>query len=124
MPWPFSSGLTNLRSLFLRDNSIPNILQDTFEACPALTKLDLGSNAIQYIEDVSHSFAALPQLTHLYLDYNTMNLLSPTSFASNQHLQQLDLSYNRILIIEKDTFRSPDPDPPSLPLLNPDPDPI
>lgn len=90
------NSLTDLISLKLSENYIRKIGNKTFSS-PHLQVLYLDGNGLEVIED--DTFAQLPKLQKLHLQYNKLEKMSCTLPSS---LNVLDISHNNILSITTD----------------------
>ncbi|KAH0566685.1 hypothetical protein KQX54_003205 [Cotesia glomerata] len=115
--------LPKLKKLYLRNNTIIEIVGLTEETVPNLTHLYLSDNYIEYLDFIDK----LPKsITHLYLDNNKISkfvhertrveslgrpvrvkgVTEKYDFNHLENLKHLDMSYNKIEIIEDDTFQN------------------
>ncbi|XP_032218080.2 uncharacterized protein LOC5517708 isoform X2 [Nematostella vectensis] len=88
-PATFSS-MTSLRVLSLRDNHI-TLLEDLFQNCTNLTHLYLQNNKIEQISD--ETLKSLKNLRVLYLNNNKIKRISQDSFLGLESLQTLKLDH-------------------------------
>nr|XP_056714245.1 transforming growth factor beta activator LRRC32 [Euleptes europaea] len=108
-----TNALSDLRELYLQENSLQGLRSDIFAYLPQVGLLDLRSNRLRLCslysglarrrligeENGCVSFVNLPKLRHLYLADNNLQSLPPYVFHQTQ-LAALDLSMNRGLQIE------------------------
>ncbi|KAJ8718096.1 hypothetical protein PYW07_006026 [Mythimna separata] len=115
------TGLHNVTKLDLSRQSISGIKDKAFLNMARLTHLNLSSNIIREIEnssfyntsitvlDLSHNQVSdlyflqncLSNLIELYVSDNDITIVPKNSFDSQTQLKKLDLSMNRIVIIEQ-----------------------
>lgn len=113
---------SRLTSLFLDHNRLPRIYGRTFENNNQLVSLSLDYNQIEYVETdsfygltsltklyfsrnkidgLNDSLRLLPRLRELYLNDNRLVGLGAGPFRQNPYLNIVDLSYNRLISVEK-----------------------
>jgi Leucine-rich repeat (LRR) protein len=99
----FFDNLTNLKTLFLEENSLENGLpKDTFQALTQLKYLHMKSCGISEIN--SEVFKPLRQLTKLDLSDNQLAQLSQNVFSELKFLDFLDLSGNKLTILQRNIW--------------------
>jgi Leucine-rich repeat (LRR) protein len=81
-----------LSRLVLSHNSIQKVAHGAFYYLISLTELDVQFNKLNSVGDLS----ALARLERLILSHNVINTLSETSFEGLQNLRHLDLSFNEL----------------------------
>ena len=97
--------LRKLLSLKLQSNLITQIPDDGFTRFTLLETLDLQSNAIRHLS--SRSFITMPKLKTLYASNNLLTVVSDSSiFAQLHYLETLDLSLNRLRVVNLDGLES------------------
>lgn len=97
--------LRKLLSLKLQSNLISQIPDDGFTRFTLLETLDLQSNAIRHLS--SRSFITMPKLKTLYASNNLLTVVSDSSiFAQLHYLETLDLSLNRLRVVNLDGLES------------------
>lgn len=97
--------LRKLSILKLQNNLITSIPDDGFTRFTVLETLDLQSNQIRHLN--SRSFIAMPKLKTLYCSNNLLTVVSDSSiFAELHHLETLDLSLNRLRVVNLDGLES------------------
>ncbi|XP_044876590.1 leucine-rich repeat-containing protein 19 isoform X1 [Mauremys mutica] len=82
----------NLRELYLNENAITVLHNNTFCNLSKLTILDISSNYISTIEQAA--FKGLNQLSILYLNHNKISQLDSDTIASLKNLMILSLQDN------------------------------
>lgn len=92
----------NLKSLFLRGNSISELYPGVFQHIRKLEVLDLGDNKITHLD--SGIFRNLTSLRILNIDSNQLTNLTRALFNSIPHLESLDISANRIVTFNVGVF--------------------
>ncbi|XP_077172894.1 vasorin isoform X2 [Paroedura picta] len=88
------AGLPALQLLDLSQNQISGLPRDVFQPLADLSNLDLSSNQLR--EVTNESFYGLHRLERLYLHYNQIRLIHPQAFDSLQSLLELKLQDNRL----------------------------
>jgi len=96
------SGLSQLLTLLLNDNSLTIIPEDVFSRLNNIAMLNLTNNNISAIK--SNSFSGMPYLPTLYLSHNELTTIPQGLFDPLGALVTLDLSYNQIIDIELNPF--------------------
>ncbi|XP_078358007.1 uncharacterized protein LOC144642799 [Oculina patagonica] len=96
------SGLSNLRMLEIRSNSINFLPEKIFDKLSKLTYLDLSSNALTYLPD--KLFYNLGNLDYLILFSNSLTFLPDKLFKSLKYLLILDLRKNAIEFLPEKIF--------------------
>ncbi|OQV18320.1 hypothetical protein BV898_07524 [Hypsibius exemplaris] len=99
--------LIRLEELYLDDNDITFLLNDTIPLMANLRTLSLSRNALQSISP--GMFQGVPNLKTLKLNDNRIGTVGVNSFSSRLNrqlvwLQELDLSGNGLYAIERGTF--------------------
>lgn len=98
--------MSKLQTLVLSNNQIRYISDNAFKGLEkSLTYLNLNSNLLESVPIVAIS--NLKKLKTLNLSQNRIKVLLANSFLSNLNLQSLDLSYNLLNKIDRDTFVGP-----------------
>uniref|UniRef100_A0A8D0LBN6 Vasorin n=1 Tax=Sphenodon punctatus TaxID=8508 RepID=A0A8D0LBN6_SPHPU len=118
-------GLPALQLLDLSQNKIASLPHNIFQPLGNLSNLDLSSNQLQ--EVTNETFHGLRQLERLYLDRNQIQNIHPAAFDTLESLLELklqdnqlravpplnlhrllllDLSHNRIAMLEASTFHA------------------
>ncbi|CAM1324330.1 Uncharacterised protein g8646 [Pycnogonum litorale] len=98
----FLQNLPSLKELFLAENNIRYIDNDTFANSTNISILYLQDNAIEQIE--SGTFADLKNLIQLQLSNNFLLEIPTDLLASNEDLQILSLDQNRLETLLGGTF--------------------
>nr|XP_027195169.1 protein artichoke-like [Dermatophagoides pteronyssinus] len=97
--------LRKLVTLKLQSNQINQIPDDGFTRFTVLETLDLQSNQIRHLN--SRSFMTMPKLKILYCSNNLLTVVSDSSiFAQLHFLETLDLSVNRLRVVNLDGLES------------------
>lgn len=97
--------LRKLQSLKLQSNLISQIPDDGFTRFTVLETLDLQSNQIRHLS--SRSFVTMPKLKTLYCSNNLLTVVSDSSiFVQLHHLETLDLSLNRLRVVNLNGLES------------------
>ncbi|KAG4068364.1 hypothetical protein HA402_007884 [Bradysia odoriphaga] len=86
----------SLQTLNLTENNLPNFPEDS--SLPNLEVLDLSGNQINEIN--GNSVKSMVKLRELYIVDNRIERISKQAFDSNQHLEILKLSGNRLKSME------------------------
>ena len=98
------SGLNQLEMLFLNDNQLAKIHQNSFSGSNYnlgnLLILDLTHNQIRSLKE--DTFTGLDRLEVLLLGSNQLDRIRPNVFSAN--LVRLDLSFNRLEDLGSDVF--------------------
>ncbi|NXC45480.1 LRC19 protein, partial [Penelope pileata] len=84
--------LTNLTELYLNENVITVLCNNSFYTLTKLTILDISNNHISTVHQAA--FAGLYQLSALNLSYNRITQLDPDVFSSLKNLRALNLQNN------------------------------
>lgn len=93
----------NLRSLNLSSNLLSSLAFGIFSSTNSLETLDLSNNALSFTDLVS--LEALFRVKYLYLSGNRLEGVIPErAFQNLASLEHLDLSFNQISQIGKDSF--------------------
>ncbi|XP_017088294.2 insulin-like growth factor-binding protein complex acid labile subunit [Drosophila bipectinata] len=97
-----------LQQLILNDNQLAQLDVNAFRGLHGLLELQLSGNRLSSIGQ--ETFQPLNQLRVLNLSRNALDALRPNVFGAAQnfmlHLQQLDLSGNRIRLLFDNQFRA------------------
>lgn len=97
--------LRKLLTLKLQSNLISQIPDDGFTRFTLLETLDLQSNQVRHLN--SRTFITMPKLRTLYCSSNLLTVVSDSSiFAPLHHLETLDLSLNRLRVVNLDGLES------------------
>ncbi|RZC40841.1 slit-like, partial [Asbolus verrucosus] len=88
-------GFTHLTLLFLQNNQITVIKENSFSDCPNLARIDLSSNKIKSFEN--NAFKGLSKLQFLYVSSNNLEELNSGSFSGLANLEDLFFDNNRIV---------------------------
>jgi len=91
--------LVNLRNLSLHGNKLQYLHPDTFAALPNLQRLDLSENVYLQIP-TDHHFINSHSLKHLDISKCNISSVSVEIFANVSALEWLDLSYNKLKILD------------------------
>ncbi|XP_010158188.1 PREDICTED: leucine-rich repeat-containing protein 19 [Eurypyga helias] len=86
------SGFVNLIELYLNENIITTLYNNSFCNLTNLVILDISNNHISTVQKAA--FAGLNQLSVLNLSYNMITELDSYVFTSLKRLKVLDLQYN------------------------------
>jgi Leucine-rich repeat (LRR) protein len=99
-PLPALKRLQTIESLKLQSNQISHIPDDGFTRFTSLKILDLHSNRIDRLD--SRSFTTTPLLASLSIANNrlTANLTDPSIFEHLLDLETLDMSHNKLKVVE------------------------
>ena len=98
-PLPYAS----LKVLDLSNNNITTLEADALVQLTSLETLNLEENKLSSVQ--AKNFEGLNSLTHLFLNGNLLSRLdSGVFFFVEDHLQKLDVSYNKISSIGRDAF--------------------
>ena len=100
----FFSSMSNLKYLYLNDNSISMLCRSHFKSLHLLHYLDLSSNKIEIIDN--DLFADLNRLNLLKIASNSIRVLHSDVFQVLVDLCVLDLSSNKIATIPDRIFQS------------------
>ncbi|XP_044730264.1 protein artichoke-like [Chrysoperla carnea] len=103
LPSKMFEGNVQLRVLNMSQNSISNILRDTFARLPDLIELNLENNQLTVIKNI---FTSLTQLEEIHLVGNQIKEIEPNTFEENVNLKRVHLGYNPLSDLKPDTFRS------------------
>lgn len=87
-------GLPALHLLDLSQNELSSLPHKVFQPLPELRNLDLSSNQLREIPH--ESFQGLRQLERLYLHRNQIQHIHPGAFEALQHLLELKLQANQL----------------------------
>lgn len=93
---------SSLRELFLYENNISEIAENSFETLPNLLSLDLGLNPNVNIH--SDAFNGLNDLRFLFVDTSNMRNLNSQWFASLLQLAELHIHTNLLRTIPENAF--------------------
>uniref|UniRef100_A0A8C0A504 Relaxin receptor 1 n=1 Tax=Bos mutus grunniens TaxID=30521 RepID=A0A8C0A504_BOSMU len=93
---------SNLTVLVMRKNKINHLSENTFAPLQKLDELDLGSNKI---ENLSHIFKDLKELSQLNLSYNPIQTIQANQFDNLIKLKSLSLEGIEISNIQQRMFR-------------------
>uniref|UniRef100_A0A2S2QU68 Leucine-rich repeats and immunoglobulin-like domains protein 1 n=1 Tax=Sipha flava TaxID=143950 RepID=A0A2S2QU68_9HEMI len=91
-------GLVSLKTLILRQNNIEDLLDGSFYGLTKLQSLHLEYNSISKIS--KGWLYGLNSLEHLNISYNRIDQIKG-GWESCENLDELDLSYNNLQLIEK-----------------------
>lgn len=93
-------GLTALQELYIEGNPLQHLKTNTFSfmEMPALTYLDLSNCTIS---EMDKSSLDLPSLQHLDLSWNLLEGINRDSFQMLTHLNVLDMSHNNIKVLSE-----------------------
>ncbi|XP_078579443.1 uncharacterized protein LOC144863775 isoform X1 [Branchiostoma floridae x Branchiostoma japonicum] len=97
-------ALKKLTELYLSNNQLSRITPGTFDGLEKLFYLALGGNNFTNILHVSPALAGLPSLDTPGLDDNSLVYVGPNSFPDNMAIDLLNLSENKIRIVEEGAF--------------------
>ncbi|XP_044001593.1 leucine-rich repeats and immunoglobulin-like domains protein 1 [Aphidius gifuensis] len=97
--------LRNLEKLSISETQLTTIEAGVFDSLDNLKYIHLAFNKINHIS--TGTFVNLNNLISLELNHNKINGIDDKSLmkSSNNNLQLVNLSYNEISIIKKDTFK-------------------
>ncbi|XP_042294443.1 vasorin [Sceloporus undulatus] len=87
-------GLPALQLLDLSQNQLSGLPRGVFQPLATLSNLDLSSNQLQ--EVTNESFHGLRLLERLYLDHNQIQQIHPAAFDSLENLLELKLQDNHL----------------------------
>lgn len=87
---------SSLQTLNLTRNNLQQLSDETY--LPNIDVLDLSGNKIKEIDD--DTFKSMVKLRELYVDDNRIDRISKQAFDSNEHLEILKLSGNRLKSME------------------------
>ncbi|XP_069502949.1 vasorin [Ambystoma mexicanum] len=88
------AGLPELQLLDLSQNKISSLPRNTFQSVTNLNNLDLSSNQIREI--TNETFHGLRRLERLYLNGNQIQRIDPNAFDTLERLLELKLQNNRL----------------------------
>ncbi|XP_054849344.1 vasorin [Eublepharis macularius] len=91
------TGLPALQLLDLSQNQISSLPRNVFQPLTSLSNLDLSSNQLHEISN--ESFHGLRFLERLYLDRNKIRLIHPQAFDSLESLLELKLQDNQLHVV-------------------------
>ncbi|XP_078317919.1 uncharacterized protein LOC111104517 isoform X2 [Crassostrea virginica] len=94
-------GLLNLEHLNLSSNHIITIGKNIFFGIPKLKTLDLSFNQVKSIH--GDAFGGLKHLSELYVHHNLLTTISKT-FLVLSSLKTIDLSFNMLIKLENGNF--------------------
>uniref|UniRef100_A0A0N5ATT6 Leucine-rich repeat-containing protein let-4 n=1 Tax=Syphacia muris TaxID=451379 RepID=A0A0N5ATT6_9BILA len=92
------SGLENLQNLNLEGNGIKDIAPGAFATTPLLL-LWLPKNCLTSV--TTEMFQGAPFLRQVSLAHNNIRTIQPLSFAHLANLHTLDLSYNKLEVVQQ-----------------------
>ena len=98
-------GLDQLESLHLQNNSLTMMTSNLFFGLTGLLMLNLSHNAISSHIMETETFSGLNDLRVLDLSYNRLTLIEVATFEAMTSLQALELSHNQLHTVNGDTFR-------------------
>ncbi|XP_035682256.1 relaxin receptor 1-like isoform X1 [Branchiostoma floridae] len=93
---------TNTTKLYVQDNNITVVMNESFINYTKLVSLNLQRNNIRVIQ--RSAFKGLRNLQKLYLNYNLLETLEPFTFKDMKTLTWLYLDDNRITTLQHQTF--------------------
>lgn len=96
------NGRSNITSLFLGDNKISQIDQNSFNGLLNLKLLYLNNNKLSKIHN--KTFKRLTNLQVIWLNDNHLQEISSEMFSGNVNLQRIKLQFNKIKFIENNAF--------------------
>lgn len=96
------AGATQLTSLYLHDNGIPEIPATAFINCTVLATLDVSRNSITRIAD--YAFADASKLASLELEDNQITQIAKHTLEGLSALEHLDLHNNHIAEVREDSL--------------------
>lgn len=88
----------HLRKLYLHQNRIKDLNEETFKGARDLGLLDLANN--QIVSVGKGTFARLKYLSHVNLSSNMIDFIGLDFFKTNEILHTLDLSFNQLKSLE------------------------
>uniref|UniRef100_A0A914WNM6 Leucine-rich repeat-containing protein let-4 n=1 Tax=Plectus sambesii TaxID=2011161 RepID=A0A914WNM6_9BILA len=91
------SGLEHLMQLNLEGNAIKDVASGAFSSTPLLL-LMLGGNCLSSVNQ--NMFQGVPFLRQLSLGNNNIRLVAPLSFSHLANLHLLDLSHNKMQVVQ------------------------
>ena len=97
-------GMDRLKILDLRHNNLSAIHDETFKFLGNLTALRLSNNSLQ-MSDFFRLFRSLESLRHLDLGFNLIEELNVTSFQPLVSLLSLSLRRNRMRVVSAELFQ-------------------
>uniref|UniRef100_A0AAG5D225 Uncharacterized protein n=1 Tax=Anopheles atroparvus TaxID=41427 RepID=A0AAG5D225_ANOAO len=97
-----AANASYVRNVFLYGNEIAAIEQDALEHLPGLEMLYVDYNRIEELPPML--FHASHRLQHASFSRNALTVLRTNTFAGLAHLHAVDLSYNRLSVIESAAF--------------------
>ncbi len=89
--------------LYMKNNGITAVRQNSLRSMPHLKYLNLAKNIINVVE--CHAFASLTNISILILHSNKLNQIKRCHFKSLQKLQLLDVRDNPFLSIDEHFFQ-------------------
>lgn len=90
------TGLLELQLLDLSQNKISSLQKNIFQSVPNLNNLDLSANQIREI--TNETFHGLRRLERLYLNGNRIQHIDPTAFDTLENLLELKLQNNHLTV--------------------------
>ncbi|KAL3841580.1 hypothetical protein ACJMK2_019701, partial [Sinanodonta woodiana] len=101
-----SSCSPALRELYLRNNTIEMIEAEYTNRSQLrnLVYMDIGINQLQHIPEALKRSDVLPAIITLLLDNNRLTFLESGTFFNLSTLLLLNLGFNSIVVIEKESF--------------------
>ncbi|KPU80609.1 uncharacterized protein Dana_GF18811, isoform B [Drosophila ananassae] len=95
-----------LQFLNLSHNKLKNVKPEVFQRVTLLETLDLSSNELVSLDDISGAWPQLQVLQSLDVSNNSFNIISQSNFAQLQQLRSLRLSHlPQCSRIEKNSFK-------------------
>ncbi|XP_066496800.1 vasorin [Tiliqua scincoides] len=86
-----------LQLLDLSQNQLSSLPRNVFQSLPSLCNLDLSSNQLHEISN--ETFHGLHLLERLYLDHNRIQHIHPAAFSSLENLLELKLQDNQLHVV-------------------------
>lgn len=95
-----------LQFLNLSHNKLKNVKPEVFQRVTLLENLDLSSNELMSLDDISGAWPQLQVLQSLDVSNNSFDIISQSNFAQLQQLRSLRLSHlPQCTRIEKNSFK-------------------
>lgn len=94
-------SLKGLEDIFLNNNAIEKIFENTFTGLTNITTIILDNNRLENINDI---FVGLNKLKVISLNNNKISEISPTAFSNLPRLETVRLSYNLLTSLPVNMF--------------------
>ncbi|KAF2879135.1 hypothetical protein ILUMI_27042 [Ignelater luminosus] len=95
--------LENLKKLTLSNNNLEELPRNIFDGLRNLERVHLSYNSISKID--TKAFDSTRRVKEVYLNNNNINVI-PSGFGKLSSLRTVDLSYNKIQVLEKMSLSS------------------